>query len=278
MTKSRILSIFKYLFLIIIAIISIFPFVWMLLGMTNNTVDITAGKLQFGGELITNLTNLFNSDLNFVQALLNSAKVAVVTTIFALLFSSAAGYGFEIYKSKKREFVFRVLLLSMMVPFAALMIPLFKMFSKVSSIGLEWFGIDSFFSLVIPSITTAFLIFFFRQNTKSFSKEMLEAARIDGVSEWGLFFKMYMPSVKSTYAAAAIITFMSSWNNYMWPLITIQTPENRTLPLILSAMGASYTPDYGMIMAGIVIATLPTAIIFMVMQKHFVAGMIGSVK
>lgn len=278
MTKSRILSIFKYLFLIIIAIISIFPFVWMLLGMTNNTVDITAGKLQFGGELITNLTNLFNSDLNFVQALLNSAKVAVVTTIFALLFSSAAGYGFEIYKSKKREFVFRVLLLSMMVPFAALMIPLFKMFSKVSSLGLEWFGIDSFFSLVIPSITTAFLIFFFRQNTKSFSKEMLEAARIDGVSEWGLFFKMYMPSVKSTYAAAAIITFMSSWNNYMWPLITIQTPENRTLPLILSAMGASYTPDYGMIMAGIVIATLPTAIIFMVMQKHFVAGMIGSVK
>ena len=107
---------------------------------------------------------------------------------------------------------------------------------------------------------------------------MLEAARIDGVSEIGLFFKIYMPTIKSTYAAAAIITFMNSWNNYIWPLISIQTPEKRTIPLILSAMGASYTPDYGMIMCAIVIATIPTAIIFMVMQKQFVAGMIGSVK
>lgn len=278
MTKNKVLRVLKYVMLSIIALVSIFPFVWMLVGMTNNTVDITAGKLKIGGEFFNNLSSLFSSDLDFIGAIGNSAKVAVITTILALVVSSAAGYGFEIYKTKKRERVFNILLVSMMVPFAALMIPLFRMFSNLSSMGLDALGIDSLFSLVVPSISTAFLIFFFRQNTKSFPKEMLEAARIDGVSELGLFFKIYMPTIKSTYAAAAIITFMNSWNNYIWPLIAIQSPGKRTIPLILSAMGASYTPDYGMIMCAIVIATIPTAIIFMVMQKHFVAGMIGSVK
>lgn len=278
MTKNKILRILKYVMLSIIALVSIFPFVWMLVGMTNNTVDITAGKLKIGGEFFNNLSSLFSSDLDFISAIGNSAKVAVITTILALVISSAAGYGFEIYKTKKRERVFNILLVSMMVPFAALMIPLFRMFSNLSNMGLDILGIDSLFSLIVPSISTAFLIFFFRQNTKSFPKEMLEAARIDGVSELGLFFKIYMPTIKSTYAAAAIITFMNSWNNYIWPLIAIQSPGKRTIPLILSAMGASYTPDYGMIMCAIVIATIPTAIIFIVMQKHFVAGMIGSVK
>ena len=107
---------------------------------------------------------------------------------------------------------------------------------------------------------------------------MVEAARVDGVSEIGIFFKVFMPSISTTYAAAAIITFMNSWNAYMWPLITLQTPDKRTIPLVLYAMGASYTPDYGMIMCAIVLATIPTAPIFFLMQKQFVAGMIGSVK
>ena len=84
--------------------------------------------------------------------------------------------------------------------------------------------------------------------------------------------------MKATYAAAAIITFMNSWNNYLWPLIALQTPDKRTVPLVISALGTSYTPDYGLIMTAIVIATLPTALVFFVMQKHFVAGMLGSVK
>lgn len=278
MTKKKVLRVLKYVMLSIISFISLFPFIWMLLGMTNKTMDITAGKMQIGDQFFNNMSSLFASDLDFLGALRNSAVAAIVTTVLALLVSSAAGYAFEIYKTKRRERIFNVLLVSMMVPFAALMIPLFRIFSQISSMGLDAIGIDSFISLIIPSVSTAFLIFFFRQNTKSFSKEMLEAARIDGVSEMGLFFKIYMPTLKNTYAAAAIITFMNSWNNYIWPLITIQTPDKRTLPLVLSAMGASYTPDYGMIMCGIVIATIPTAIIFLVMQKYFVAGMLGSVK
>lgn len=276
--KIKIGRFVKYALLTILAITSLFPFIFMLMGMTSDSQSIISGEMKVGGDFIKNMQNLFSSNLDFVHALGNSAIIAIITTIVALLISSAAGYGFEIYKTKKRERLFNILLLSMMVPFAALMIPLFRMFSNLSSTPFHFFGIDTFFAVIIPSVSTAFLIFFFRQNTKSFPKDMIEAARIDGVSEIGIFFKIFMPTIKNTYAAAAIITFMNSWNNYLWPLISLQSPEKRTLPLILSAMGASYTPDYGMIMCAIVIATIPTAIIFFVMQKQFVEGMIGSVK
>ncbi|MNZ84395.1 Lactose transport system permease protein LacG [compost metagenome] len=107
---------------------------------------------------------------------------------------------------------------------------------------------------------------------------MMEAGRIDGLSEFGLFFRIYMPTMKSTYAAAAIITFLNSWNNYLWPLIVLQSPENMTVPLLISNLGSGYAPDYGLIMSAIVITTLPTALVFFMMQKQFVAGMTGSVK
>ena len=152
------------------------------------------------------------------------------------------------------------------------------MFGYLKTTPLKFIGLNTIGAIILPSIATAFLIFFFRQNTKSFPKDTLEAARIDGLSEIGIFFKMYMPMMKTTYAAAAIITFMSSWNNYLWPLLALQSPEKRTVPLIISTLGSSYTPDYGMIMVAIVIATLPTAFVFFVMQKQFVQGMLGSVK
>ena len=196
-----------------------------------------------------------------------------------MLVSSLAGYAFEVYKNKTRDRVFSFILLSMMVPFAALMVPLFRLFSKFKSMGpLKAVAINTSGSVIIISVATAFLIFFFRQNTKNFPKDLIEAARIDGLSEIGIFFRIYMPTMKSTYAAATIVTFMGSWNSYLWPLIALQSPEKRTLPLVISALGSSYTPDYGMIMTAVVIATLPTAIIFFLMQKHFVAGMTGSIK
>ncbi|OQO71567.1 lactose ABC transporter permease [Enterococcus villorum] len=275
-TKSfQWLNVLKYVSLSIASFISIFPFVWMILGMTNASIDITTGKLKIGTEFVLNFQKLFSNDLNFARSLGNSALIALVTTVLALLISSMAGYGFEIYKSKRKEIVFNILLLSMMVPFAVLMIPLYRMFSKLNGTIL---GINSFLVVILPSVSTAFLIFFFRQNVKAFPKDLVEAARLDGLKELSIFFRVYLPTAKNTYAAAAIITFMSSWNNYLWPLVALQSPDKRTVPLVLSAMGASYTPDYGMIMAGLVIATLPTAIVFFVLQKQFVQGMLGSVK
>ena len=275
--KFSVGSFFKYAILIVLSAVSIFPFFWMIVSSTNTTREINAGKLTFGAHLIENLTSLFTNDLGFLSALGNSALIAVITTALALLLSSLAGYGFEIFRSKARDRVFNLLLMSMMVPFCALMIPLYKMFSAAGK-AVPGLGLNTLFAVISPVCCTAFLIFFFRQNTKSFPKDILEAARIDGLNELGIYLRMYMPVMKSTFAAGAIITFMNSWNNYLWPLVALQDPEKRTIPLIFSAMGASYTPDYGMIMVGIVIATLPTAIIFFVMQKQFVAGMVGAVK
>ncbi|RDW20715.1 carbohydrate ABC transporter permease [Oceanobacillus chungangensis] len=274
MNKLKQISV--YGILIVSSIISIFPFFFMIVSATNKSVDVSSGKLLPGTNLFTNIKNLL-ATVEIGQALLNSAIIAVTTTVLALLVASLAGYGFEIYRSRAKDIVFNILLLSMMIPFAALMVPLFRMFGTISEIA-PVIGIDTLASVVIPTITTAFLIFFFRQNTKMFPKELLEAGRMDGVSELGLFFRIYIPTMKTTYAAAAIITFMSSWNNYLWPLVVLQSPKNQTIPLLISSLGSSYSPDYGVIMLAIVIATLPTALIFFFLQKYFVAGMMGSIK
>lgn len=274
MVKLRRLS--MYLFLSVAAFISIFPFLWMIVSSSNASVDITRGRLLPGMHFMDNLRNLLES-VNILNAMKNSLIVAISTTLLALLIASLAGYGFEIYRSKAKDIVFNILLLSMMIPFAAMMIPLYRLFGKLTNL-IPLIGIDTLAAVVLPTMTTAFLIFFFRQSTKMFPKELLEAGRIDGLSELGLFYRVFVPTMKTTYAAAAIITFMSSWNNYMWPLIILQTPQKQTIPLLISTLGSSYTPDYGLIMLAIVISTVPTAIVFFVMQKHFVAGMIGSIK
>ncbi|MGF7046973.1 lactose/L-arabinose transport system permease protein [Paenibacillus sp. DS2015] len=265
-----------YIFLGGVSFVSIFPFLWMIISSTNPSVDVTKGRLLPGSYFMDNLRKLLDST-ELLQALYNSAIIAIVTTILAMLIASLAGYGFEIFRSKTRDVVFNILLLSMMIPFAALMVPLYRFFAELSQFAPA-IGMNTVSAVILPTVTTAFLIFFFRQSTKMFPKDMLEAGRIDGLTELGLFFKVFMPTMKTTYAAAGIITFMASWNNYLWPLIVLQTPEKRTIPLLISNLGSSYTPDYGVMMMAIVIATLPTALVFFLLQKHFVAGMTGSVK
>lgn len=277
--NRKISNVLKYVFLSIASIVSLFPLVWMVIAATNESVEITKGTLVPGTYFFENLNSVLSSDLMYGTAFKNSMLIAVVTTALAMVVSSAAGYAFVVYKSKGKERVFSLILLSMMVPFAALMVPLFRLFSKFSNLGpLKLIALNTPMSVIIVAIATAFLIFFFRQNAQTFPRELIEAARIDGLGEFGIFVKMFMPTMKSCYAAAIVVTFMTSWNNYLWPLIALQSPEKRTLPLVLSAMGSSYTPDYGMMMVAVLIATIPTTIIFFVMQKQFVAGMTGSVK
>lgn len=279
MNKKRILtSTFKYILLSIFAIVSIFPFYWMIIASTNSSVEVTRGTLIPGTYFINNLKNLINSDLGYIESLKNSAIIAILTTTLAMVISSPAGYAFEVFKSKGKDKVFGFLLLSMMVPFSALMVPLFRLFSQLSKTPFKMLSLNTMGSIISINVATAFLIFFFRQNTKAFPKDLLEAARIDGLGEFKAFVQIFIPTMKTSYAAAIVITFMSSWNNFMWPLIALQSPEKRTVPLIISALGSSYTPDYGVIMTAIVIATLPTALVFFIMQKYFVQGMLGSVK
>lgn len=279
MHKKSVVLLSKYLFLSLAALISVFPFVWMIIGATNTSNDILRNKITFGSALSDNINKLFQTNIGFIAGFKNSVTISVVTTLISLLVCSLAGYGFEIYQSKARDKVFNILLLTMMVPFSAIMIPLYRMFASFSNIpGLKLFSLNTMGAMILPTVATAFLVFFFRQNTKGFSREIIEAARIDGLGECGIFFKMYLPIMKATFAAGAIITYMGTWNNYLWPLLVVQSPEKRTIPIALSAMGASYTTDYGALMTGIVIATLPTALIYFLMQKEFVDGMTGAVK
>lgn len=267
-TNKRISSIFQYVFLTIIAFISIFPFYWMIAGATNSTTDIVQGKLLFGGELMNNLKTLV-SQVDVGVVFYNTVKVTLISTVLALLVTSMAGYGFAKYKSKGKELMYNIILFSMMIPFAAMMIPLFQLTAKM---GL----IDTHIAVILPAIASVFLIFFFRQNFSTFPLEVIEAARIDGASEWRIFFNIVAPSMKSTYAAAAIWAFMSQWNNYLWPLLVLQTDGQKTLTLAISSMSSAYFVEYGPLMLAIVIATTPVIIMFLTMQKHFVAGMVGS--
>lgn len=267
---TNVKKVFTHIFLCITSFLSIFPFFWMIIGMTNSSMDIVKGKLSFGSMLSTNITNFLNS-VNLSGVLWTSIKISLIGTILTLLLCSMAGYGFEIYQSKAKSRLMGLLMLSMMMPFAALMVPLFKMFSGLNLMNTA-------IAVVLPSLATAFMIFFFLQNAKSFPKDLLQSARIDGLNEFQAFFYIFMPTMKSTYAAAAIISFMSYWNSYLWPLIVLQTPDNKTMPLIISSLASAYNPDYGMIMVAIVITTLPTVLLFFLMQKHFVEGMVGSVK
>lgn len=268
MNKTGLL--FKNIFLTIVSLVSIFPFIWMIIGATNDSKDITMGKLTFGSSLLKNIGNAFeHADL--WRAFLNSANLAITITVISLLICSIAGYAFVIYPSKGKDILFLALIASMMVPFAAKIIPMFRMFAQMKLLNNN-------LAIILPAIGTPFLIFFFKQNTHSFPLETIQAARVDGLSEYGIFFKIYMPMMKSTYAAAGIFAFMASWNNYMWPLIALQSNNKFTLPLTVSGLAADFSPDYGMIMVGIIISTIPTLIVFFLLQKSFVEGMVGSVK
>ena len=252
------------------ALISVFPFYWMIAGATNTANDITGGKVTPGSNLLVNIAKFFEL-VDVPRVFFNSAFVAIVGTVLTLIVSSLAGYGFEMFRSKARDRIFSGLLLMLSVPFAALLIPLFVMFSGA---GL----MNTYIALMLPGISSIFIIFYFRQNTKAFPHELRDAARIDGLKEWQIFAYIYLPVMRSTYAAAMIIVFMTSWNAYLWPLIVLQTNEMKTITLVVASLASAYTPDYGLIMVANVLATLPTIAVFFLLQRRFVEGMLGGVK
>ena len=260
----------RYIFLTIFALFSAFPFYFIIVSSTNMSVDIIKGRLHFGTHLFQNFKTLL-ATVNLGQAFWNSMRNALVNTIASLLICSLAGYGFQIYREKSKDMLMSLLLLSMMVPFATLMVPLFRLFSQLHLL-------DSTIGFVLPSVSTAFLIFFFRQSAESFPYETLHAARVDGLGEFGIFFRIFIPIMAPTFAAAAIVTFMNAWNSYLWPLIIMQSQSSRTMPLLITGLTAGYTTDYGILMLAVTITTLPTMILFFTQQKRFVEGVLGSVK
>ncbi|GHV82334.1 lactose ABC transporter permease [Spirochaetia bacterium] len=259
-----------YAFLIIVCFFSVIPFYWMIAAATNQSIDIIKGRIFLGTWLFENIKQLAKT-VSGLQAFGNSARNTLIGTIAALFVCSMAGYGFQIYRSKTKDRLMSILLLSMMVPFASIMVPLFKMFSQAQLL-------DTTLGFILPSISTAFLIFFFRQSSMSFPYEIVQAARVDGMGEFRIYLQIYLPVMLPTFVAAGIVTFMNNWNSYLWPLIIMQRQESQTMPLMITSLTSGYTTDYGILMLAVTICTLPTVIIFFALQKYFVAGVLGSVK
>ena len=265
----------SYIFLILFSLFSIFPLFWMLTAATNTTVDVSLGRLWFGGFGAENFKTLLDG-VPFLQsklwsAMRNSFFYAAVQTVLSLFICSLAGYGFELYHDKAKDALFGVLLMAMMIPGVATMIPLFSMMSKMKMLSSVW-------GFILPSLATPFMIMMFRQNSRNFPVEIMNAARIDGLNEFGIFFRIYMPVMKSTYAAAAVITFMNAWNAYLWPRVVLKAPEAQTMPLFIANLAGGYTIDYGALMMSVLFCSLPTVIIFFILQKQFAEGITGAVK
>ena len=219
-----------YIFLIIISFISVFPLLWMISAATNTSLDVARGKIMFGTYAMQNFKNLIASQ-NLAGAMGNSFLYAIVQTVISMFVCSLAGFGFELYHDKNKDRLFSILLLAMMVPQVATMVPLFKMMSRAGLLNSVW-------AFILPSISTPFLIMMFRQNSRNFPNDLMQAARIDGLSETGIFFRMYVPIMKSTYAAAAVITFMNAWNAYMWPKVVMTDNRAQTMPMLIATQKA----------------------------------------
>lgn len=277
-----------YLFLILASFISVFPLYWMVSAATNTSDAVLKGRIIPGTHLIENFHNLVNNQSNIGNAMWNSFRYAAILTIISLVICSLAGYGFEIYHDKAKDAVMSIILLAMMVPFVATMVPLFQIFSNVkvlSAIASALTGetvkvsfLNNAIGFILPTISTPFLIMMFRQSARSFPHDIIEAARIDGLSEIRIFFQMFMPTMKSTYAAAMTITFMNAWNNYLWPKVIMSDTKSITMPMVVANLTQGYVTDYGMLMLAVLICTLPTAIVFFCLQKSFAEGITGAVK
>mgnify|MGYP000491719764 CR=1 FL=1 len=241
-----------YMVLILASLISVFPLYWMIAAATNNSTDILGGKLTIGANLASNLTNLLARQ-QIGRAFSNSMFYSVILSVLSLLICSIAGYAFEIYHDKAKDVLMSILLLAMMVPFAATLIPLFKMFT---GLHLQ----STWIAYVLPTLSTPFLIMMFRQSARSFPTEI------------------FMPTMKSTYAAAMTVTFMNAWNNYLWPKVIMMDDTSQTMPMLVANLSSGYSIDYGVLMLGVLICSLPTGILFLVLQKSFANGIVGAVK
>ena len=261
-----------YIFLIICSFISVFPLYWMFAAATNSSLNVARGSIAFGNQLAVNFEHLKNAVQGTLWSSMgNSFLYSIVQTIFTLFVCSIAGYGFELYHDRGKDKLFGILLLAMMVPAVATMVPLYGLVSKAKLLNSVW-------AFILPGISTPFMIMMFRQNSRNFPPDIMEAARIDGLAEWKIFFKMYVPIQKSIYAAAAVITFMNAWNAYMWPKVVMSDNRAQTMPMFIANISSGYTVDYGMTMLGVLFCSLPTMIVFFVLQKQFAEGITGSVK
>ncbi len=261
---------FCYCVLSIAAFLSMFPFYFMFVSGTNTNADILAfpPKITPGGNLAANLETLMTK-VDLPTTIANSLFVSVTYTLLAVILFSAAGYALAKYDFRGKGFIYIFTLMSMMIPGGVMFIPRFEMMIELNMI-------DKFSAVILPACANTFGVFLMRQNMVNFPTALIEAGRIDGVGELGIFGKIVLPNVRPALGALVIYMFTGMWNSFLWPMIILRDEAKHTLPIALAVLDANPTnKDYAVVLLAAAVATLPILIIFFVFQKQFIAGVMG---
>lgn len=274
--KRLALQILVFTLFLILSCIIIIPFYILVISSFKPGNDLIRYginlKLEFDKMSLDNFIFLFTGQHQYFTWFFNSLFLTAVSVIVTLFVCAAVGYGFAMYDFKGKNFLFICVLFVMMVPFEILMVP---MYSQIIDMGL----IDTYTGIVLPGITSASTVFFFRQYLLGIPKDLISAGRIDGASEYGIFFRIIIPIMKPAFAAMAILNTMGAWNNLLWPLLVLKTDTKFTLPIGLNTLLTPYGNNYDLLIVGSFFSVIPVLIIFLCFQKYFVDGMTaGAVK
>jgi len=272
--NEMIKKVILHLILIIGAVISLFPFYWMIVMSTRVSSDVYRFPpiLIPGNQFISNFNRVLEN-IDFWGSFLNSVFVSIVTTIGVLFFCSLAGFFFAKFQFPGKNWLFLVLIATMMIPGQLGIIPRFIMMQKFG-----W--INSFKALIIPSIANAFGIFWIRQYAEgAIPDELIAAAKIDGCKEFGIYWNVGLPLLRPALGFLGIFTFMNTWNDYMWPLIVLSDPGKYVIQVALSQLNGIYYTDMAMIMAATFVAVIPLIVIFIAFAKQFMSDIAaGAIK
>jgi putative chitobiose transport system permease protein len=263
-----------YVVLTAVAIVTVFPFAWMLLTSIKGPADpITSVPPQFlpNDPTLAAYARVWDS-LPIANYFLNSTVVAIATGLLNMLVAAMAAYPLAKMRFAGREFIFYLLLATLIVPAQLTYIPSFILAVNV------FHYYDALPALIFPNIVSAFNIFLLRQAFRGVPDDLVDAARVDGAGEWRIWWSILLPIIRPSLAAVAIFTFVTSWNDFLWPSLMLHTPDGLTLPVGLAALQSFFASDSRSIAAGVTMTVIPILLFFVVVQRYFVRGLSGAVK
>ena len=265
--KLNINHLIVHLILLAGVAVVVFPFLWMIL--TSFKTSGEAMKIPptiFPEKFVTTAYHtIVSSAIPFGTVYMNTIISTVVTTIVQIAFCSMAGYAFARLKFPKKNLLFALILAVMIIPAQTVMLPQFSIIYKM---GLS----NSYLALILPAIASPMYIFLFRQNFMGIPESIEEAAKLDGASAIRTFFQLVVPLAKPVYATVGILVFIACWNDFVWPVMVISDSSKQTIQMALSSLFSIQPVNYGNVMAGLTLVTIPVLIIFLSLQKYYVAG------
>lgn len=268
--NNSMLSILAHLLFIAASFLAIFPLLVIIIGSFKDAVELfrSGVNLKLTPELFTwdNYKNLFTEGTIYFRWFWNSIVVTFLYTVISVFLSGMVGYGLGVYKFKGRNIIFSLVLFLMMIPVEILLLPLYKLSIFLNIINTYW-------GVILPFAVTPFVVFFFRQFAIGLPKDFLDSARVDGCSEFGIFFKIMAPMMVPAFGAMSIMQAMFSWNNFLWPLIVLRTDDMFTLPIGLASLMSPYGNNYSILLAGSTLMVIPILIIFLFFQRYFISGL-----